>query len=414
LQSESGFFYARLRHERYLNARTRLSGVSSSATLALAQILKVTGDAPSAFEPGAVITRLSMRAARDRSFEVAFEAIPYSDSVCFRPPVPRKPQIAGTVAARVTSIIANDPYGHIDQEGRYKVNFLFDRDTWEPGEESAWLRLARAYAGDTHGLHLPLIPGTEVAVAFEHGDPDRPYIAHALHDSQHPDHVTLEDRDYTRNVLRTPANNKLRMEDERGKEHIKLSTDHSGKSQLNLGHLVDADKQRRGEGFELRTDGRGAIRGGKGLFITADRSEPDRHRARQRRRQRLQTLQRGRRSRQETGHQGHGRMAVDIQAQHDEMLLRSKKKLTLASVGDEVLIDAKQGITLVSGAYIKLKDGSIDRCADGSAHQERWKKRKKNSPTASTGTTARHPASGPVLRRHRQQPGKCGGHRTMP
>nr|GEZ94176.1 hypothetical protein [Tanacetum cinerariifolium] len=60
------------------------------------------------------------------------------------------------------------------------------------------------------------------------------------------------------------------MEDERGKEHIKLSTDHSGKSQLNLGHLVDATKARRGEGFELRTDGRGAIRAGKGLFISAD------------------------------------------------------------------------------------------------------------------------------------------------
>ncbi|MEB0189650.1 DUF2345 domain-containing protein, partial [Pseudomonas sp. Bout1] len=43
-----------------------------------------------------------------------------------------------------------------------------------------------------------------------------------------------------------------------------------GKSQLNLGHLVDAKREKRGEGFELRTDGWGAIRGGKGLFISAD------------------------------------------------------------------------------------------------------------------------------------------------
>ncbi|MGN8278697.1 DUF2345 domain-containing protein, partial [Pseudomonas sp. SMN5] len=42
------------------------------------------------------------------------------------------------------------------------------------------------------------------------------------------------------------------------------------KSQLNLGHLVDADKRKRGEGFELRSDGWGAIRGGKGVFISAD------------------------------------------------------------------------------------------------------------------------------------------------
>jgi type VI secretion system secreted protein VgrG len=60
------------------------------------------------------------------------------------------------------------------------------------------------------------------------------------------------------------------MEDDRGKEHIKLSTEHSGKSQLNLGHLVDDEKDQRGEGFELRTDGWGAIRAGRGLFISAD------------------------------------------------------------------------------------------------------------------------------------------------
>ncbi|MEQ4280974.1 type VI secretion system tip protein VgrG [Pseudomonas syringae] len=268
LQSESGFFYARLRHERYLNGQTQLSGISSSATLAPGQVLKISGGAPQAFGPGAVITRLTTRAARDRSFEVSFEAIPYSETVCFRPALHNKPQIAGTVPARVTSPQEHDPYGHIDIEGRYKVNFLFDRDSWKPGEESLWLRLARPYAGDTHGLHLPLIPGTEVAIAFEQGDPDRPYIAHALHDSQHADHVTL--RNYKRNVLRTPANNKLRMDDTRGQEHVKLSTEHSGKSQLNLGHLVDAERQKRGEGFELRTDGWGSVRGGKGIFISAD------------------------------------------------------------------------------------------------------------------------------------------------
>ncbi|MBD9505099.1 DUF2345 domain-containing protein, partial [Pseudomonas sp. PDM17] len=112
------------------------------------------------------------------------------------------------------------------------------------------------------------IQGTEVRIAFENGDPDRPYIAYAMHDSRHPDHVTL--KNYKRNVLRTPANNKLRLDDSRGKEHIKLSTEYSGKSQLNLGHLVDAQRQQRGEGFELRTDGWGAVRAGKGVFISAD------------------------------------------------------------------------------------------------------------------------------------------------
>ncbi|MGV6394305.1 type VI secretion system Vgr family protein [Pseudomonas caspiana] len=270
LQTESGHFYARLRHEQYLNSQTQLSGVSSSATLAPAQVLTIKGGAPLAFKPRIVLTSVKMTAARGRSLEVEFEAMPYSETVCFRPKVPAKPQIAGTIPARVTSPDKNPRYAEVDQEGRYRVNFLFDRDEWMVGRESMWLRLARPYAGDTHGLHLPLIPGTEVAIAFEHGDPDRPYIAHALHDDRHPDHITDRRRDHTRNVLRTSANNKLRMEDLRGSEHIKLSTEHSGKSQLNLGHLVDAKKEKRGEGFELRTDGHGALRAGAGLFISAD------------------------------------------------------------------------------------------------------------------------------------------------
>ncbi|MGE2624758.1 type VI secretion system Vgr family protein, partial [Escherichia coli] len=43
-----------------------------------------------------------------------------------------------------------------------------------------------------------------------------------------------------------------------------------GKTQLNSGHLVDAQGQPRGQGAELRTDEHGVIRAGKGLFVSAD------------------------------------------------------------------------------------------------------------------------------------------------
>lgn len=267
---ESGAFYARLHHERYLNNQTRLSGETNGATLAPGQELKVTGgdEVTDTFRQGVVITKIHSRARRDRSFEVTFWGIPYSEDYCFRPALVDKPVMAGTLPARVTSTRTNDIYGHIDRDGRYRVSLLFDRDRWKPGEESLWVRQSRPYAGDTFGLHLPLLAGTEVAIAFEHGDPDRPYIVGVLHDSAHGDHVTIYN--YKRNVLRTPANNKIRLDDERGKEHIKISTEYGGKSQLNLGHLVDSERKQRGEGFELRTDSRGTIRAGKGVFITAD------------------------------------------------------------------------------------------------------------------------------------------------
>ncbi|HBX3741201.1 TPA: type VI secretion system tip protein VgrG [Klebsiella pneumoniae subsp. pneumoniae] len=267
---ESGAFYARLRHERYLNGQTRMQATTSCPTLCPGQVLKVTGGEEVAreFADGVLITAMHCHARRDADFAVEFAGIPDSPDVGYRPEPGARPVMAGTLPARVTSTRENDTYGHIDKHGRYRVNMLFDRARWETGFESLWVRQSRPYAGDTYGLHLPLLAGTEVAIGFEDGNPDRPYIAGVLHDSAHGDHVTI--RNDKRNVLRTPANNKIRLDDERGKEHIKVSTEYGGKSQLNLGHLVDSDRQPRGEGFELRTDSWGAIRAQKGIFISAD------------------------------------------------------------------------------------------------------------------------------------------------
>lgn len=267
---ESGAFYARIRHERYLNDQTQTVAFTSCPELSPGMLLKVTGgyEVAEVFAQGVVVTAMHSHAQRDADFCVRFDGIPDSPDFSFRPEPGSRPVMAGTLPARVTSTTENDTYGHIDKDGRYRVNMLFDRENWETGFESLWVRQSRPYAGNTYGLHLPLLAGTEVAIGFEDGNPDRPYIAGVLHDSAHGDHVTI--RNYRRNVLRTPANNKIRLDDERGKEHIKVSTEYGGKSQLNLGHLVDSEKQQRGEGFELRTDSWGAIRAQKGLFISAD------------------------------------------------------------------------------------------------------------------------------------------------
>jgi type VI secretion system secreted protein VgrG len=267
---ESGAFYARLRHERYLNGQTQTRGITSCPTLSPGQVLKVTGgyEVAEVFSQGVVVTAMQTHARRDKDFTVHFEGIPDNADYGYRPQPGTRPTMAGTLPARVTSTTENDTYGHIDKDGRYRVNMLFDRDNWETGFESLWVRQSRPYAGDTYGLHLPLLAGTEVAIGFEDGNPDRPYISGVLHDSAHGDHVTIQN--YKRNVLRTPKNNKIRLDDTENQEHIKVSTEYGGKSQVSLGHIVDNEKHKRGEGFELRTDSWGAIRAQKGIFITAD------------------------------------------------------------------------------------------------------------------------------------------------
>ncbi|ELF0564487.1 type VI secretion system tip protein VgrG, partial [Salmonella enterica] len=240
---------------------------SSSPLLAPGQVLETDGTLPDAVKEGIVITTVRTSGSRKSSFTLKFEGIPYSETVCYRPALLSRPVISGSLPARVESTQKGDIYSWLDPEGRYRVKLDFDRSSPEQGYAYLWLRLATPYAGDTYGFHSPLLDGTEVAVAFDGGDPDRPYIAYALHDSEHPDPVTSDN--HTRNVWRTPANNKLRMEDKRQEEHIKLATEY-GKTQLNMGHLVNGQREKRGAGFELRTDEFGAVRAAKGLFLTAD------------------------------------------------------------------------------------------------------------------------------------------------
>ncbi|MFY4658638.1 contractile injection system protein, VgrG/Pvc8 family, partial [Escherichia coli] len=111
--AESGAFYARIRHERYLNEQAILQGQSTSSLLMPGLEIKVQGDdAPAVFRKGVLITGVTASAARDRSYELTFTAIPYSERYGYRPALIPCPVMAGTLPARVTSTVKNDIYAH--------------------------------------------------------------------------------------------------------------------------------------------------------------------------------------------------------------------------------------------------------------------------------------------------------------
>ncbi|HFK3861567.1 TPA: type VI secretion system Vgr family protein [Escherichia coli] len=455
--AETGNFWARLEHERFLSGQTAISGCSNDALLSPAQVLTISESVvpptlPSETDNGIIITRAGYIASRKDPLIVMWEGMPYYENRCWRPAAKKRPVVSGTLTARVTSAKENDIYAWQDASGMYRVKFDADRDDKSQGMESMPVRFAKPYGGDKYGFHFPLIQGTEVAIAFHEGDPDRPYIAHAMHDSRHIDHVT--EANSTRNVIRTAGLNKLRMEDKRGEEHVKLSTEYGGKTQLNLGHNVDASRELRGEGAELRTDDWVSIRGGKGIFISADNQPKaqgpmlDMNAAIAQLQGALQlvtslaqsssasgAMEADTGSQQQLGNvlaqlkeagllasapagiglvtpkniqlsAGHtltatagenvdmgimkkftlaageaislfaqrmgmsifaARGKVDIQAQTDAMRLQSDKIMNINSVNGEIVLNAAQGITLTSkgGAYIKIKDGSLEIGAPG-------------------------------------------------
>ncbi|GAA6587521.1 hypothetical protein NUBL13784_23390 [Klebsiella pneumoniae] len=361
-ETESGAFYARLDHERELNRSARIHLFSNAAHLTPGQVLEPQGDVITALQEGVVLTLVTYRGARDSRLHVSVWGMPYTERYCFRPAEIPRPEIHGTLPARIESREKNDIYAHMDGQGRYRVKPDFDREGTEPGYGYLWLRMAKPYAGETLGWHTPLIDGTEVAIAYSNGDIDLPYIAYALHDSEHPDLVNRDN--HTRNVLRTPANNKLRMEDRRGEEHIKLATEY-GKTQLNTGHLVDSQGQRRGQGAELRTDEWGTIRAGKGLFVSADAQAKaqgealDRDAALKeidRLNQQLQQLEMA------------AEQALALKADVDSQIEMFEQRLK--PLNEVVLFSAPEGMALTSGEHLQMtatKNVAINAGGDISA-----------------------------------------------
>ncbi len=361
-ETESGAFYARLDHERELNRSARIHLFSNAAHLTPGQVLEPQGDVVTALQEGVVLTLVTYRGARDSRLHVSVWGMPYTERYCFRPAEIPRPEIHGTLPARIESREKNDIYAHMDGQGRYRVKPDFDREGTEPGYGYLWLRMAKPYAGETLGWHTPLIDGTEVAIAYSNGDIDLPYIAYALHDSEHPDLVNRDN--HTRNVLRTPANNKLRMEDRRGEEHIKLATEY-GKTQLNTGHLVDSQGQRRGQGAELRTDEWGTIRAGKGLFVSADAQAKaqgealDRDAALKeidRLNQQLQQLEMA------------AEQALALKADVDSQIEMFEQRLK--PLNEVVLFSAPEGMALTSGEHLQMtatKNVAINAGGDISA-----------------------------------------------
>ncbi|MFO0550171.1 MAG: type VI secretion system tip protein TssI/VgrG [Polyangiaceae bacterium] len=129
--------------------------------------------------------------AEPTRYENRFRAIPASAP--FRPKrVTPRPSIHGLLTGLVDAGGAppDARYAQIDEHGRYMVRFFFDPTA--PGERppSRPIRMLQNHAGENYGTHFPLKPGTEVAIGFVHGDPDRPVIVGAIPNPIKPSPVT--------------------------------------------------------------------------------------------------------------------------------------------------------------------------------------------------------------------------------
>ena len=261
---------ALLRREAAEAAQIEYRGTSDALDVTPGTVIAFTNHTLADAKYGLLIVSMKCSASRKQGYKVEFTAVP-SDRL-YRMPLRESewPRIEGTITGTIASTPGfSGPY--IDGHGEYIVQFHDDREQRVAGLNSCLLRLAKPFAGKWQtGFHMPYLPGSEVAIAFFAGNPDLPYILHALHNSQDTDPVHQEHKWRTRNVvIHTVRNNTIQVEDRENQEHIKIATE-PGKSQLNLGHAVSSGDQLRGLGFELRSDAKGALRAGQGLLISTE------------------------------------------------------------------------------------------------------------------------------------------------
>lgn len=165
-----------------------------------------------------------------------------------------RPVMAGLYSAKVTG-----PAGeqiHVDEWGRIKVKFRWDRLSPDTEASSCWLRVMQAAGGAWGGTwFLPRVDD-EVLVAFMDGDPDRPLVTGAVYGKDAkppflPGTNRAQQGIRTRSYKSTSSDdaNILRFEDKKGSEEILVH------AQKDLNIEVEHDETRKVEHDRTTTVG---------------------------------------------------------------------------------------------------------------------------------------------------------------
>lgn len=215
--------------QRAIGSKIVGAGVSRNPQLRPGDKIRIEG---SDFDAGGNYGLISVVHRYDHSngYLNEFTSTPWEDYTSAEQPQPNR--MAGVVSARV--VAHNDPR----KMGRIQIKY-----DWMDSDRTAWARMTTLYAGGGRGLMFMPEIGDEVLVAFEHGDPERPYVVGALWNGvdSAPRQGFLDDEamqavgnngtqvaaDMARNDIKrivTKSGNRIQLVDVEGKESIVVST----------------------------------------------------------------------------------------------------------------------------------------------------------------------------------------------
>lgn len=189
----------------------------------------------------------------------------------FRSPLEHKKPVMQLQSAVIAAPEGEESY--TDSLNRVLVWFPWNRRRGSNERASCWVRAAHPDAGHNRGGIQPLRKGDEVLVGFMSGDCDRPVVISRLYGGHtqpvwHTNGLLsgLKSKEYGGSGY-----NQLVLDDATGQNRVHLYST-SADSHLHLGYLVEQTRNTRGSylglGFDLKSTAYGAIRAGKGLYVS--------------------------------------------------------------------------------------------------------------------------------------------------
>ena len=163
------------------------------------------------------------------TYDAWFSAIPAK--VPYRPLIIEKP-VASMQCAEVVGPDGDQVY--MDELGRVKVRFHWDREAGENHDCTCWIRVSDGYAGASHGIQFPPLIGDDVLVDFIHGDPDQPVITGRVYNGRNT--PPIDPGQVVRNLIYTEYGHEFLFDDKN--QRISLRT--GGAENL---LMVDEDKE---------------------------------------------------------------------------------------------------------------------------------------------------------------------------
>ncbi|MBI1926579.1 type VI secretion system tip protein VgrG [Candidatus Poribacteria bacterium] len=202
-----GNHLARVRNEELESDRKVISGKSDCRSFCAGYRFQLAGHPRPDLNSEYLLTRVFHAGSQGGAlaqdvqtrYDNQFECIPFD--IPYRPPqVTSKPIVRGTQTAIVVGPSGETLY--MDEKGRAKVQFHWDRDGVRNEKSSCWVRVSHGYAGQQHGIQFHPLVGDEVIVDFLEGDPDKPIIVGRVYNGDNRPPLKPEDR--IQNIILTP------------------------------------------------------------------------------------------------------------------------------------------------------------------------------------------------------------------